>query len=345
MSAGHQELLDEAWDTSPAYSAHQPYAASLSDAFASHDSQMSNQIEQFPPHLSVPENWDQQLGQLGSEFGDDLDQAQPQLYQRKRAADRQLYADPAADLDEPMPKRARQSPVQLAAPPQMLEDEHGLLLQPPLPDSSAAMPGAARPTWMSSPAAGRPVPGAAPGQPNSRMRSLSAALGSAARPGTEQSRAAPSASPLGKAPQDASQRNELGNSSRALPRSTHASDDQQGHLPNGFVPQARAAGVAAYGPAFLQKAISVFDEGRVSVNAKILKKIIPSMDPAEAYTGLAWAGWCIAQNTLPETQTQVEQAHPVYRQAVMDLLLIGTSVSACAALSLDSPDTPEMRIS
>ena len=66
--------------------------------------------------------------------------------------------------------------------------------------------------------------------------------------------------------------------------------------------------MAAYGPAFLQKAISVFDEGRVSVNAKILKKIIPSMDPAEAYTGLAWAGWCIAQNTLPETQTQV--GHP-----------------------------------
>ena len=319
LCAGQQELLDEAWDTSPAYSAHQPYAASLSDAFASHDSQMSNQIEQFPPHLSVPENWDQQLGQLGSEFGDDPDQAQPQLYQRKRAAERQLYADPAADLDEPMPKRARQSPVRLAAPPQMLEDEHGLLLQPALPDSSAAMPGAARPTWMPSPAAGRPAPGAAPGQLNPRMRSLSAAtgaanaaVGSAARPGAEQSRAAPSASPLGKAPIEASRRSELGSSSRALPRSAHVSDNQQGHLSNGAIPQAGAAGMAAYGPAFLQKAISVFDEGRVSVNAKILKKIIPSMDPAEAYTGLAWAGWCIAQNTLPETQTQVAQAHPGY---------------------------------
>ena len=312
--AGHQELLDEAWDISPAWSQQQPYAASMSDAFVSHDSQMSNQIEQghFPAHLSVPENWDQQLGQLGSEFGDDLDQAQPQLYQRKRAAGRQLYADPAADLDEPMPKRARQSPVQPAAPPQMLEDEHGLLLQPPLPDSSAAMPGAARPTWMSSPAAGRPVPGAAPGPLNPRIRSLSAALGAGsiagggpARAGPEQSRAAPSASPLGKAPHEASRRNELGSSSKALPKSAHISDNQQGHLANGATPQAGAAGMAAYGPAFLQKAISVFDEGRVSVNAKILKKIIPSMDPAEAYTGLAWAGWCIAQNTLPETQTQV----------------------------------------
>ena len=80
--------------------------------------------------------------------------------------------------------------------------------------------------------------------------------------------------------------------------------------------------MGAYGPAFLQKAISVFDEGRVSVNAKILKKIIPSMDPAEAYTGLAWAGWCIAQNTLPENQTQVLQPHPPAPRLLRTLLAL-----------------------
>ena len=276
---------------------------------------MSNQIEQaqLPLHLSVPENWDQQLGQLGSEFGDEPAQAQPKLHQRKRPADHQQYADPAAGLDEPVPKRARQSPAQPAAPPHLLEDEHGLLLRSPLPNGSAAMPAAARPLWVSGSAAGRPVPGGTPGKLNPRMRSLSTALGaattavgSAARAGAEQSRAAPSASPVGRAPLH----DEAGSFREAQPRSAPASDDQQGRLLNGASSQARAAGMAAYGPAFLQSAISVFDEGRVSVNAKILKKIIPSMDPAEAYTGLAWAGWCIAQNTLPETQAQVGQAHP-----------------------------------
>jgi hypothetical protein len=63
--------------------------------------------------------------------------------------------------------------------------------------------------------------------------------------------------------------------------------------------------MASYGPAFLQKAIGIFEGGRVSVNAKILRNLIPAMDPAEAYVGLGWAGWCIAQNTTPETQLQV----------------------------------------
>ena len=317
--------MDEAWDTSPASHQQQPYATSTSDAFASYDSQMSNQVEQAQPpqHLTVPENWDQQLGQLGSEFGDEPAQAQPKLHQRKRPAASQQYADPAADLDEPVPKRARQSPAQPAAPPHLLEDEHGLLLQSPLPNSSAAGLAAARPLRTTSSAAGRPVPGAAPDRLNTCMRSLSTALGaattavgSAARAGAEQSRAAPSASPAGRAPQEALLQNRVGSGGKALPRSAPVTDDQQGRLSNGASSQARAAGMAAYGPGFLQKAISVFDEGRVSVNAKILKKIIPSMDPAEAYTGLAWAGWCIAQNTLPETQTQVGRAHSVHDLAV-----------------------------
>lgn len=301
--AGKQELIDEAWDTSPSYQ-QQQYTRSNGDGFVSHDSQISVQMPQapLPPHLSVPENWDQQLGQLGSEFGDEFDQAQPQLDQRKR----QLYADPAADLDKPMPKRARQSPPRLEAPPHLLEDENGMLLQPPLPDGPAVGPAAAKILWNSSPAAAKPMPGVSPSKPSERSRSLSSALArSSAAPGS----AAPSASPLGKAALEARlQRVQQGTDSKALPRSASAIGEQPSRQANGGTAQHNdvgKGGMASYGPAFLQKAIVVFDEGRVSVNAKILKSLIPKMDPAEAYTGLAWAGWCIAQNTLPETQMQV----------------------------------------
>ena len=298
--AGEQELIDEAWDTSPSYQ-QQLHTSSNGDGFVSHDSQISTQMLQapLPPHLSVPENWDQQLGQLGSEFGDEFDQAQPQLDQRKR----QLYADPAADLNKPMPKRARQSPPRLEAPPHLLEDEHGMLLQPPLPDGPAVGPAAAKILWNSSPAAAKPPPGVSPSKPSERSRSLSAALAkSSATPGS----AAPSASPLGKAALEARlQRAQQGTDNKALPRSASAIGEQTSRLANGGTAQHSDVGMASYGPAFLQKAIVVFDEGRVSVNAKILKSLIPKLDPAEAYTGLAWAGWCIAQNTLPETQMQV----------------------------------------
>ena len=298
-----------------------PAAPNMLDERYSQASHMSSEMDQppLPPHLSVPENWDQQLGQLGSEFGDEFDQ--PQV-QRKRSAERQLYADIGADLDEPEPKRARQTATTLAAaPPDLLEDNHGLHLQPPLPDSSAPVP--FRPPFSNGAAAVvPPLPGASPGKPaeprlivgSSARAAAHTTLGMPAGAGGASARAAPAASPLGKAAQGARLRGQLGSDSKALPRLASASGDQakdpgkQARLANGANVQqgpADAKGMASYGPAFLQKAIGVFEGGRVSVNAKILKNLIPAMDPAEAYVGLGWAGWCIAENITPETQLQV----------------------------------------
>lgn len=286
VHAGPQELIDEAWWASS--SAQQEHAASMGEDFHGQDSQLSTQMPQapLPPHLSVPENWDQQLGQLGSEFGEEFDQAQPKAA-RKRSADRQLYADAGADVEAPAPKQARPSPAApLAAPPHLLEEDHSVLLQPVITDSSSAKAGA-RPPW--------PLPGPSPRKPAGPL----------------------SAPQLGKAAWPAGQPD---SGSRALPRSASANGlrpasadrsrdpDSQRSLPNGAAAQQggqKADGMSGYGPAFLEKAIGVFEEGQVSVNGKILKKLIPGMDPAEAYVGLGWAGWALAQYTTPATQLQV----------------------------------------
>ena len=315
MCAGQQELMDGAFDMPS------PAATNMLDERYSQASHMSSEMDQppLPPHLSVPENWDQQLGQLGSEFGDEFDQ--PQV-QRKRSAECQLYADMDADLEQPVPKRARQSAAaHAAAAPDLLEDDHGLHLQPPLPDSSAHAP--FRPPSSNSAATGAPpLPEASPGKPaeprliigSSARTAAHTTLGMPAGAGGASARAGPPALSLGKAAQEARLRGQLGSDSKALPRSASASGDQvkdpgkQARLANGATVQQGSADadvMASYGPAFLQKAIGVFEGGRVSVNAKILKNLIPAMDPAEAYVGLGWAGWCIAQNTSPETQLQV----------------------------------------
>ena len=303
MCAGKQESLDRSFWT--AHSTLQtPRMSNSSEEYMGQASQQSSQMPQaLPSQLSaVPENWDQQLGQLGSEFGDDFDQphepsmlpVRQQQQQLKRPAERQLYEDLHADIAGPLPKRPRPSPAPAqapaVAPPHLLEEDPGPLLHPPLPSSAAPAASAARPAQQSSPKTVRFAPDAS---------NISSAV--------DPAKALPLLHPSPKpAALDAISRQKLRRHlpSRPAPPSPPPDLAAQGS-PAARQHQAEGDGMASYGPAFLQKAIGAFDEGRVSVNAKILKKLVPSMDPAEAYVGLGWAGWCIAHNTSPENEVQV----------------------------------------
>ena len=236
-------------------------------------------------------------GQLGSEFGEEFDQPHEprmpavQQQQLKRPAERQLYDDLHTDIAVPLHKRPRPSPAParapVPAPPHLLEE--GPLLHPPLPSSTSPAASAARLARQSSPNAVRFTPD---------VSSISAAVNPAKV-----------VAMLHPPPTTGA----LASISRLQPR-RHLANRPAPPSPPDLAAQGRGAarqdqaeanGMASYGPAFLEKAISAFDEGRVSVNAKILKKLVPSMDPAEAYVGLGWAGWCIIHNTTPETRLQV----------------------------------------
>ena len=304
ICAGQQESLDGSFWTAHS-SLQTPRMSNSTEEYVG--SQQSSQIPQAVPHhlSAVPENWDQQLGQLGSEFGEDFDQphepSMPPVVQRqqlKRPAERQLYDDLHADIAGPVPKRPRSSPAPArapaVAPPHLLEEDASPLLHPPLPSSAAPAASAARPARHTSPKAVSFAPDVSsiiPAVDPAKVVALhhppppTAALDAIGR----QKRRRPLPD-------------------RPVPPSLPSDRAAQGS-PAARQDQAEGNSMASYGPAFLQSAISAFDEGRVSVNAKILKKLVPSMDPAEAYVGLGWAGWCLIHNTTPETQLQVSHRY------------------------------------
>ena len=321
MCAGKQESLDGSFWTSHS-SLQTPRMSNSTEEYVGQGSQQSSQIPQaVPSHLSaVPENWDQQLGQLGSEFGDEFDQprepSMPPVVQRqqlKRPSDFQLFDALHADIAGPLAKRPRPSPAPArapaAAPPHLLEEDASPLLHPPLPGSAAPAASAARPARQISPKAVSFAPD---------VSSIIPALDPA------------KVVALHHPPPPSAALDAIGRQKRRrhlpdtqVPPSPPSDPAAQGS-PAARQDQAEGDGMASYGPAFLQSAISAFDEGRVSVNAKILKKLVPSMDPAEAYVGLGWAGWCLIHNTTPETQLQVIQryAQTVARPGLQAMLCL-----------------------
>lgn len=327
ICAGQQESLDGSF-----WAAHSslqtPRMSNSTEEYVGQGSQQSSQIPQaVPSHLSaVPENWDQQLGQLGSEFGEEFDQphepSMPQVarqqQQLKRSAE--IFDDLHADIAGPLAKRPRPSPapsrVPAAAAPHLLEEDASPLLHPPLPSSAAPAASAARPAQQISPKAVSFAPD---------VSSIIPALDPANVVALHHP-PAPSAAldAIGR------QKRRRHLPDRPVPPSPPLDLAAQGS-PAARQDQAEGDGMASYGPAFLQSAISAFDEGRVSVNAKILKKLVPSMDPAEAYVGLGWAGWCLIHNTTPETRLQVSHR---YAQNGSTIWLASSACLFCLAACL-----------